>query len=58
MPRNAGKFMGWSTGSSGARSASGRKRAQDSEKVLNLIINHVIDFYHEPFLQVLPVASV
>lgn len=36
MPRNAEKFTEWSTGSSGAHNANGKKHARDLEKVLEL----------------------
>lgn len=65
-PRNAEKFMEWSTESSGAPSASGRKRAQDSGKVLNLNIKYPVsrlhttqarDAFYERYQQVLPLFS-
>lgn len=36
MPRNVEKFTEWSTESSGAHNANGKKLVRDSEKVLEL----------------------
>ena len=45
-PRNAEKFMEWSTGSCGALSASGRRPAPASAKVLNLNIKYPVKNQH------------